>query len=328
MEPTDGFRQEDRVMMKSLLVLLTVSVAGAQPAPAQSDGGSTPARVNRVIELLERGQPVYYTSTTTATYEEGMRLARTPSDYINFEMEHGAFNVAGLREFMSGLVDGGPTASGHRTPPVIVSLPVLGLDEASMRANYWVIQQVLAAGVHGILLCHARDPEAARVMIEAARYPFAPEVDGLDQGFRGSGSQGFASRIWGLPQNEYLRRADPWPMNPEGELFFGVKIEDSYALENAELTTKIPGIAFAEWGPGDMGFWLLGAPRPGLNAQQQPQMIAARARVFQATRDAHIFFLNTCNENNVVDMIEEGVMICTGGFNAGRAHTNRQMPWQ
>jgi 4-hydroxy-2-oxoheptanedioate aldolase len=302
--------------------VLVMALLSANYALAQDD--SAPHRINRAIELLEQGQPVYYTSATGG-YEEGLELAGTESDYINYEMEHGAFDISALRGFMQGLVDAGPTRSGHRTPAVVVTLPVLGLDETSMRANYWVVHQVLAAGVHGILLCHARDPEAARVFVESARYPFAPAVDGLDQGLRGSGSQGFASRIWGVTGNEYLQKADTWPLNPEGELLLGVKIEDTYALENAELTTAIPGIAFTEWGPGDMGFWVVGLPRPG--AQQLPEMQAARNRVFQASRDNGIFMLHTCNEDNVVERIEEGVMICTGGYVNGRAHTNRQMPW-
>lgn len=133
-----------------------------------------------------------------------------------------------------------------------MTLPVLGLDEPSIRANYWVVQQVLAAGVHGILLCHARSPEAARVMVEASRYPFAERVAGLGQGFRGSGSQTYA------------------------------------------------------------------AP---------PVMLQARVCVLKATKNAKIFFLNSCNDTNVVDMIKEGVMICTGGYEAGRKFTKRQMPW-
>jgi hypothetical protein len=31
-------------------------------------------------------------------------------------MEHGAFDMAALRQFMRGLVDGGPSSAGHRTP--------------------------------------------------------------------------------------------------------------------------------------------------------------------------------------------------------------------
>jgi hypothetical protein len=56
-------------------------------------------------------------------------------------------------------------------------------------------------------------------------------------------------------------------------------------------------------------------------------MLQARARVFKATKEAKIFFLNSCNDRDVVDMIKEGVMICTGGYEAGRKFTKRQMPW-
>jgi 4-hydroxy-2-oxoheptanedioate aldolase len=286
-----------------------------------------PARINKAIELLAQGQPVYYV-TSRGGYEEGRKLAQTPADYITYELEHGAFDMTALREFMRGLVDGGPTKSGHRTPAVVATLPVLGLDEAGMRANSWVAQQVLAAGVHGLLLCHARSPEATRVLVEASRYPFAEKVAGLGQGLRGSGSQTYAAQMWGISATEYLRKADPWPLNKEGEILLGVKIEDSYALENAEKTTKVPGVAFAEWGPGDMGFWLVGLPQAGGAGDTYPPiMMKARARVFQAARDAKIFFLNTCNEQNVIEMLKEGVMICTGGHEAGRKFSKRQMPW-
>jgi 4-hydroxy-2-oxoheptanedioate aldolase len=298
-------------MAKSLLVVLLFMTAATPQVSAQATTAAKPTRINRAIELLEQGQPVYY-ATSRGGYEEGKKLAQTPSDYINYEMEHGSFDMTALREFMRGLVDGGPTKSGHRTPAVIVTLPVLGLDEAGMRA---------------ILLCHARVPEAARAMVEAARYPFAPKVAGLDQGLRGSGSQSYAAQIWGIPANEYLRRADMWPLNKEGEILLGVKIEDSYALANAEKTTRVPGIAFAEWGPGDMGFWLVGIPGAAGGGEQAPAMQKARGRVFQATRDAKIFFLNACNDKTVEQMIKEGVMICTGGYEVGRKMTKRQMPW-
>lgn len=288
-----------------------------------------PKRVNKAIELLAEGQPVYYTSSRGG-YEEGKELARTWADYINYELEHGAFDVTRLREFMQGLVEGGPTASGHRTPAVIVSLPVLGLDEASMRANSWVVQQVLAAGAHGVLLCHARSPEATRVFVEATRYPFHHQAVGeeLSEGLRGSGSQSFASGIWGIDGEEYLRRADPWPLNPDGELLLGVKIEDRHALEKAEATTRVPGIGFAEWGPGDMGFsYGFTRREPG----PWPEVMAkARSRVLAATKAAGIFFLNSVNAESVEAMIDEGVMIGSANQEAaekGRAYTERKKPW-
>jgi 4-hydroxy-2-oxoheptanedioate aldolase len=316
-------------MIRSSLIATAIVVA-MMPALAQSQSAPKPKRINRAIELLEQGQPIYYAGGRGG-YEEGKKMAATKADYINYEMEHGAFDMTALRDFMRGLVDAGPTRTGHRTPAVIVTLPVLGKDPNVMRANTWVVQQVLAAGVHGILLCHAESPEAIRLMVEAARYPFAPVAQGLDQGYRGSGSQGFASQIWGLSQTEYMLKADPWPLNKQGEIMFGLKIENPVATEYAPRTTRVPGIAFAEWGPGDQAFYLIGAPTPGGVREQHPKMQEARAKVFKAVKEANLAFLNSCNENNVIDMIKEGVMICTGGdgpgAEKGRQFTKRQGPW-
>ena len=59
-------------------------------------------------------------------------------------------------------------------------------------------------------------------------------------------------------------------------------------------------------------------------------MQAARARVFAATKASKIFFLNSMNADNVVDMIKEGVMIGPASPQAaeiGRKFTKRTMPW-
>jgi len=86
----------------------------------------------------------------------------------------------------------------------------------------------------------------------------------------------------------------------------------------------VPGIGFAEWGPGDMAFSL------GVKGQNGPQMQAARAKVFAATKAAKIFFLNSMNADNVIDMIKEGVMVGPASQEAaeiGRKFTKRTMPW-
>jgi len=293
----------------------------------------TGKRVNRIIDMWLKNQPVYYAQISGGGFEDGRRMAATKADYITYEMEHGPLDFKELREFMRGLIEAGPTRTGHRTPAVIVTLPISGVPDA-VRANAWMIQQALAAGVHGILLCNAESPEAARLMIEAARYPFAPRVDGLAQGTRGNGSQGFASQVWGVNQQEYARIADPWPMNPDGELLFGLKIENPRGDANAEALVRVPGVSFAEWGPGDHGFFILG--RPGSYPQNQggennPLMQQVRTRILNATKAAGIKFLNACSPNNIEQQLKDGVMICTGGdgpvVDIGRKLTNRTDPW-
>src|ERR1700750_3365816 len=82
-----------------------------------------PKRINRAMELLESGQPIYYTgshSGTTGSYEQGVKDAQTYADYISYDMEHAPYDIKGLQDYMRGLVAGGPDKSGHRTPAVIV----------------------------------------------------------------------------------------------------------------------------------------------------------------------------------------------------------------
>ena len=312
-------------MSKTILLALMVVMPGA--------GAQTkPMRINRAIELLEQGQPVYYTHGQGG-YEEGLKMSSTWADYINYEMEHGAFDFHQLREFMRGLAKGGPTRSGHRTPAVIVTLPVGGIDEQTVRANYWVFQQTLAAGVHGILLCHARTPEAVRRFVEAVRFPFhkiglAP--GDLGEGLRGSGSERFAQEIWGVSTEEYLERADVWPLNPKGEILLGLKIEDKWAVANAESVAKVPGVAFAEWGGGDLSFSFGHKRFPGFPLPAD--MARARDRVWEACKAAKLFRLEGATAADVEDQIRAGIMVISADADPsaaekGRRFTRRKMPW-
>lgn len=291
-------------------------------------------RINRVIELLEDGQPAYYTgahSGADISYEAGRAAAGTWADYLNIGFEHGAFDLAGLDAFMRGLVDGGPTRSGHRTPVVIVEAPVDGATEETVRANAWQFRQILARGVHGIILCHAETPGAVRAFVESCRFPFqtAGVGEGLEQGRRGAGGQAAAAPIWGVSQEEYLRLADPWPLNPDGELLLGLKFENPRALANAEVSAKVPGVGYAEWGPGDQALALgYAAPQP----EPYPEdLLAIRSRVFAACRDAGVAFLDAAIPTSITSKLDEGVRIVSSvdseeTARIGRAHTGRTLP--
>src|SRR5215472_3935146 len=293
----------------------------------------TPKRVNKAIDLLSQGQPVYYTGGHEGTgggFEAGKKMAQTWADYIMYDMEHAPFDVAKLGEFMRGLAAGGPTKSGHHTPAVIVTLPPDGSSEAVMRANEWMLKQVLATGIHGVMLVHAQSPAAVKAFVEAARFPTSRlGVDeGLAEGRRGVHGAATAARIWGISPKEYLEKADTWPLNPNGELMLGLKIEDKYALEHVDESLSVPGIAFAEWGPGDMGL-SLGIPEGSSQNPMPKQMQEARAKVLASCKRHNKFFLNTVRPNDVEAMIKEGVMIGAGGQEAAereRKYTKRPQP--
>src|SRR5579859_2046169 len=311
-------------------------------------------RINRAVELLEQDQAIYYVGDHTGhvlTYEQGRADASTWADYMNVGMEHGAFDMTGLAEYMRGLIDGGPTNSGHRTPAVIVEAPVNGTDAANVRFNAWQFRQILGRGAHGILLCQAETADAVRAFVEACRYPHhlagvdpglptplermrgavRPSSDGGSQlgiGTRGRGSEATAAPIWGLAQADYLERCDPWPLNPAGELLLGVKLESPEGVANCEAILAVPGLGFAEIGPGDLGLSL------GYTTLQRdpypPEMAEARARVFAACKRNGIAFLEGCSPDNIRGRLDEGVRVIAGHnpetARIGRAHQNRMMP--
>ncbi len=229
-------------------------------------------RISRCVELLEQDQAIYYDgphSGHVLTHAQGARDAGTWADYMNVGMEHGSFDMAGLAEYMRGMVDAGPTRSGHRTPTVIVEAPVNGIDAAHVRYNAWQFRQILGRGAHGILLCQAETADAVRAFVESCRYPhntigIDPAIpspmarmegarrgtDGgtdsagrrlLGIGTRGRGSESTAAPVWGLSTEEYMARCDPWPLNPRGELLLGVKLESPEGVANCEEILAFPG---------------------------------------------------------------------------------------
>ncbi len=292
-----------------------------------------PKRINRAIELLEQDQPIYYLGAHTGhvlTREQGAADAKTWADYINVGMEHGAFDMTGLEAYVQGLIDGGPTNSGHRTPTVIVEVPVDGSSGDVVRYNAWQFRQILARGVHGILLCMAESADAVVAFVESCRYPTSKIGVGsrLAKGSRGVGSEETASHPWGVDGAEYIRLADPWPLNPEGELLLGIKIESARGVHAIEQMLAVPGIGFAEMGPGDlhMSYGIPRSPWP----YTDPRVIEARARVKAACDANGVRFLEAHTPETIEQAIDEGVRVISGHrldtAEAGRAYTGRTMP--
>ncbi len=314
-----------------------------------------PSRINRAIEMLEQDQAIYYTGAHSGhvlTRAQGREDAHTWADYINIGMEHGAFDMAGLAEYMQGLVEAAPTRSGHRTPAVVVEVPVNGTDAETVRHNAWQFRQILGRGVHGVLLCQAENADAVRAFVECCRYPHhsvgtdpgtASPVERmrgtgggrqsgdprlLGVGLRGRGSEGSAAPIWGLSEAEYLDHCDPWPLSPRGELLLGVKLESPEGVANCETILAISGIGFAELGPGDLGLALgyVEIPRDLYPFEMQQ----ARARILAACQQNKVAFLEACTADNIRARLDEGVRVIAGGREdvaaIGRAHQRRSTP--
>ena len=191
-----------------------------------------------------------------------------------------------------------------------------------------MFNQVLATGVHGVLLTHADDPGAVRAFVEACRFPIHHQgvgQNGLKEGRRGVHGNPTAAPIWGVSQEEYEQKADTWPLNPNGELLLGLKLEDKYALVNANANLQIPGIAFAEWGPGDMAL-SLGVAQGYHQRSPHERRPLHRLRRLQSQPQ---ILPEHLDRTDVIDMIKEGVMMGPASqatAEVGRKYTKRQSP--
>ena len=291
-----------------------------------------PKRINRAIELLAQGQPIYYTgshSGTAGSYEQGMKDAQTYADYLSYDMEHAPYDIKGLADYMRGLVAGGPTRSGHRTPAVIVNVPVNGTDEATVRANAWMFHQVLATGVHGIMLTHADTPGAVRALVESVRLPIHKQARRRGDQRRAPRRARRADRRadLGRVQDEYFDKADAWPLNPERRAPARPEARRQVRARERRREPEGPGHRVRGMGTGRHGA-VAERPRPRRGiAARDGGGTGQGVRRLQGEQGV----LPELDEpGNVVAMIQEGVMVGPASQQAaeiGRQFTKRQMPW-
>jgi len=126
--------------------------------------------------------------------------------------------------------------------------------------------------------------EEAYNAVAACRYPRLKDKPLYEpQGIRGDGPTQ-AVRYWGISQQEYYDRADVWPLNPKGEIFVILMMEDTRGIESLDtILKKVPGIGAILIGEGDLS-QELGYPRQ----YEHPEVLKWMARV-----------VDSCKKNNV-----------------------------
>ena len=125
----------------------------------------------------------------------------------------------------------------------------------------WQAKQALDMGCYGIVFPHISTVEEAANAVGACRYPRMKNAPLYEPaGIRGDGPTA-AARYWGIGQQEYYQKADVWPLNPQGEIFCILQIEDTRGVENLDdMLKNVPGIGAILIGEGDLS-QELGYPR-------------------------------------------------------------------
>jgi len=258
-------------------------------------------RLNGVIRALTQGPGISFTSFIQPEVENAVAFAQSDNDGVVFEMEHNPWDIRALREAMQFLLLRQRIAQAGSVACQMT--PLVRIPPSGSEMNQWFAKQALDLGAYGIVWPRISTPGQAYNAVAACRYPSRPG-DALHEpaGLRGDAPMP-AARYWGLPQQEYYRKADVWPLAPDGEVLVVLMIEDTKAIDNLETILKeVPGIGVLLIGEGDLT-QELGCPREYDNPELLRMMdhVLKLGKVFGVpVGHPHV------NEKNVASVIEQG----------------------
>ena len=214
-------------------------------------------RLNKIIERFEQGE--------AALANEHWRI---------MSLEHSPFLVDDLEVFLDGLREEG-VGRPRLTP--IVRIP----HEADEDFHH-AVKQILDAGAMGIVLPQVRTADEVTKLVRAMRYPPQRGAQYPEpRGRRGWGPTA-ATRVWGVTADEYARKADVWPLNPEGELLAIAMVETREIVENIDEILQVPGLGGLLIGAADLSL-SLGVGTPAANSGA-PEVQAAIRTVGDACK--------------------------------------------
>ena len=257
-------------------------------------------RLNGVIAALESGKPAFVTFSA-ATPENAQAIGDASYDGVVFEMEHNPYDIRALRDSLQYLLNRRQIVERGTLAPAVT--PLVRIPPNGGELNQWIAKQVLDSGVYGIVWPHVSTVEEARNAVVACRYPRPKDAPLYDPAGQRGDAPAAAARYWGLSQQEYYRRADVWPLAPQGEVVVAIMCEEVRAVENLpDILEQVPGITAVVIGEGDLS-QDLGFPRQ----YDHPKVVAAMTRVLETCKRFGVVCGHPhVDTSNVERLLEQG----------------------
>jgi len=154
---------------RTVILLGILAVAGCAPGEeAASDGeteaaSTTMAPENRIIALLEAGEPVFGMFAPAQSAEGGVAAAATrETDFIFYSLESGPWDLPTMATFVASMTEASAGADPH---PVILRIPPIR-DDRDLASIH--LAEGLAAGVDGLVLPHVESVDDVALAAEVA----------------------------------------------------------------------------------------------------------------------------------------------------------------
>jgi 4-hydroxy-2-oxoheptanedioate aldolase len=257
-------------------------------------------RLNGVIRALEQGQRAF-AAFTIAEIDLALTFSTAGYDGVIFEMEHNPWDVKALRDCFQYMLNRRQIVDAGSIAPAVT--PLVRIPPNGSEKNQWFAKQALDLGAYGIVWPHISTVDQAYNAVAACRYPRLKTARlGEPAGIRGDAPLA-AARYWGLTQQEYYRKADVWPLSPQGEILVILMIEDTQGIANlSDMLKNVPGIGLILIGEGDLS-QELGVPRQ----YDHPSVVEAMAQIVDTCKKHGIPVGHPhVDSNNVERILNEG----------------------
>jgi 2-keto-3-deoxy-L-rhamnonate aldolase RhmA len=240
-------------LVLALSLVAALALPAAVPVTAQSSG-----RLNPVITLHEQGLPVFGIThppivarggrgrrgtPAPATPPPPINLADAAKDTVAYTRGDFLYASGASDTFRSYVEELTKAGGSLRNYPFAAKIGIWHRDPAAVTER--IVSQLNAG--HAIVNMEAVETaQEVRDVIKAMRLVSAggtrPET-GLE----------LAAAFWGLSVDEYKKKADVWPLNPDGELVVSVIVESVDGVANVREIAAEPGVSEVFAGYGTLG---------------------------------------------------------------------------
>jgi 2-keto-3-deoxy-L-rhamnonate aldolase RhmA len=276
------------MQIRSFVTLLALAgVVFSSIGRAQS-----PNRINPMIALHERGLPVFgvthppivaggrgpnsaAANTPAPQLPSLVEAARETMAYRFSDFAYDNYSSASAERFlgyMGALLAAGGSAREHA---FISKVPIIHTDPAAAAAR--IVEQ-LNAGHVGVMLQQVESADEVRAGLAAMRFA-------SKGGTRPDGGVGLAAAYWKSTEAEYRRKADPWPLNPQGELVLWAIVESKKGIANIREIAQVKGLTVIVVGAGTLGGVFSSTGADGQRVRDQAGFDAGVSAILSACKE-------------------------------------------
>lgn len=238
-------------------------------------------RLNQLIARLEQGRPAFSATLRTGDVQRAIQLGDSDMDFVIVDLEHEGFDFPVFGQTLQWLISRRQVA---QAPGAASPTPIARLPHHAGEPTRWIAAQALDYGVFGLVVPYVESADDLQQIVTSIRYPQPAGAPG-PVGQRGVWPR-LAMRYWGMQEfDEYVARADLWPLAPDGEIFLIAMVATQRGADNINEIVRVPGIGGVLYGPKHA--WIsLG--RRGPVDLDDPQLAGIRSRLVEACLDTNV----------------------------------------